>query len=173
MASLSRRERFSADSREARAERVADRFGQPCGTHYYADRTDSGAMGASHYYGDRVEADEDFGDRFGDDRSGYGGGRGGSTWSRGPHYGKGPANFTRSDARLEQLVGEALHDDDQLDATGITVDVTRGEVILDGAVADHRIKRMAEDAALRVRGVHDVQNRIRVVRGTANQGVAT
>src|ERR1700689_4224258 len=109
MASSPGRERFSSDSREARVERSADRFGQPCGTHYYADRTDSGAMGASHYYSDRVEADEDFGDRFGRDRSGNGD-------SRGPHYGKGPANFTRSDAQLEQLVGEALHDDDQLDA---------------------------------------------------------
>jgi hypothetical protein len=148
MVSLSRRDRFSGDSREARAERFADRFGQPCGTHYYADRTDSGAMGASHYYGDRVETDEEFGDRFGRDRSGYGGGRGGSTWSRGPHYGKGPANFVRSDERLEQLVAEAMHDDDELDAT-------------------------AEDVALRVRGVRDVQNRIRVLRSTANQGVAT
>ncbi len=143
MASTPRRERVSGDSREARVERFADRFGQPCGTHYYADRTDNGAMGASHYYSDRVEADEDFGDRFGRDRSG----------DVGP---------TRSDAQLEQLVGEALHDDDQLDATEITVAVAYGEVILDGTVADHRTKRIAEDVALRVRGVHDVQNRIRI-----------
>ncbi|HEX4453881.1 MAG TPA: BON domain-containing protein [Kofleriaceae bacterium] len=154
-------------------ERFADRFGQPCGTHYYADRTDNGAMGASHYYSDRVEADEDFGDRFGRERSGYGGGRGGATWSRGPHYGKGPANFTRSDERIEQLVGEALQDDDQLDATGITVEVAYGEVILDGMVTDHRIKRMAEDVALHVRGVHDVQNRIRICDPQLTKGVAT
>jgi hypothetical protein len=122
--------RFSGDNREARIERFADRFGQPCGTHYYADRTDDGAVGASHYYSDRVETDADLGDR--------------------------------SDERLVQLVGEALHDDDQLDASGIIVGVTHGEVVLDGTVADHRVKRMAEDVALRVRGVRDVQNRIRI-----------
>jgi osmotically-inducible protein OsmY len=150
MASTPKRERFSGDSREARVERFADRFGQPCGTHYYADRTDNGAMGASHYYSDRVEADEDFGDRFGRDGSAD------------VADGNGPASSTRSDAQLEQLVGEALHDDDQLDATEITVAVAYGEVILDGTVADHRTKRIAEDDALRVRGVHDVQNRIRI-----------
>jgi sporulation protein YlmC with PRC-barrel domain len=48
-----------ASSRDTRVENAADRFGQPCGTHYYADRTDTGEMGASHYYSDRVEADDE------------------------------------------------------------------------------------------------------------------
>ncbi|HEX4450124.1 MAG TPA: BON domain-containing protein [Kofleriaceae bacterium] len=85
-----------------------------------------------------------------------------SSRERGPHYGKGPQGFTRSDERIKELVSEALHDDEHVDATGITVEVKSAEVMLSGTVDDRRTKRMAEDCALRVSGVKDVQNQLRV-----------
>jgi hypothetical protein len=87
---------------------------------------------------------------------------GGGERERGPHYGKGPRGFTWSDERIKELVSEALHDDEHVDATEITVEVKSGEVMLSGTVDDRRTKRMAEDCALRVSGVKDVQNQIRV-----------
>jgi sporulation protein YlmC with PRC-barrel domain len=48
-----------ASSRETRVEMTDDRFGQPCGTHYDVDRSDSNELGASHYYADRVEGSTD------------------------------------------------------------------------------------------------------------------
>ncbi len=96
---------------------------------------------------------------YGDRRSSW---RGAGNSERGPHYGKGPQGFTWSDERIKELVSEALHDDEHVDATEITVEVKSGEVTLSGTVDDRRTKRMAEDCALRVSGVKDVQNQIRV-----------
>ena len=103
--------------------------------------TDCGGQpGGVHYYADRDDA----------------------PIARGPHYGKGPEGFERSDARLWELVCEALHDDDQVDATHVTVEVARGEVTLGGLVDDDRTKSLAEACVARVAGVKAVQNQIDV-----------
>ncbi len=81
---------------------------------------------------------------------------------RGPHYGKGPQGFERSDERLWELVCEALHDDDQVDATHITVEVSRGEVTLGGLVEDRCTKRLATDCVKRVAGVKTLHDQIDV-----------
>lgn len=80
----------------------------------------------------------------------------------GPHRGKGPVGYQRSDEQLRERVCESLADDDQLDASQIEVAVSSGEVMLSGAVDDRRAKRDAEDCAASVPGVRDVQNRLRV-----------
>lgn len=80
----------------------------------------------------------------------------------GPHRGKGPAGYRRSDERIRELVCESLTDDDEIDALDIAVSVTGGEVTLSGTVDDRRAKRAAEDCAYSVTGVRDVQNRLRV-----------
>lgn len=80
----------------------------------------------------------------------------------GPHRGKGPAGYQRSDERIRELVCESLTDDDEIDASDIEVTVSGGEVTLSGMVDDRRIKRAAEDCAYSVSGVRDVQNRLRV-----------
>jgi hypothetical protein len=82
----------------------------------------------------------------------------------GPHRGKGPSGYQRSDDRIRELVCESLADDDQLDATHIEVAVSHGEVTLSGTVDDRRAKRDAEDCAWSVSGVRDVQNMLRVAR---------
>jgi osmotically-inducible protein OsmY len=129
----------------------AELGGQPIHvTRYYVDRDDTKAP--------RERDDEP--------RSGYGfddtGGSYGVARVRGPHYGKGPQNFRRSDERIEELVCEALYDDGHVDATHITVTVHGGEVTLGGSVEERQMKRLAEDCALRVGGVVDVLNQIKV-----------
>jgi hypothetical protein len=77
-------------------------------------------------------------------------------------YGEGLQGLMRSDELIKELVSEALHDDEYVDASEITVDVKNAEVTLTGTVDDRRTKRMAEDCALRVAGVEAVQNQLRV-----------
>jgi osmotically-inducible protein OsmY len=80
----------------------------------------------------------------------------------GPHRGKGPVGYQRSDERIRELVCESLTDDDEIDASHIEVSVSAGEVTLSGTVDDRRAKRAAEDCAYSVSGVRDVQNRLRM-----------
>ncbi|HEX7809264.1 MAG TPA: BON domain-containing protein [Thermoanaerobaculia bacterium] len=82
-----------------------------------------------------------------------------------PSYrGRGPKGFQRSDERLRELISERLADHDAIDASEIEVTVTNGEVTLVGTVDDRRTKRLAEDLAESVGGVHDVHNQLKVDR---------
>jgi len=80
----------------------------------------------------------------------------------GEHRGRGPKNYTRSDARIAEDVNDRLSDDSWLDASEIDVKVVSGEVTLAGAVHTREDKRHAEDLAERVSGVKHVQNNLRV-----------
>jgi hypothetical protein len=86
--------------------------------------------------------------------SGYGG-----------HSGKGPKDYVRADARVLEDVCERLSDDDEVDASDISVSVRNGEVTLEGTVVDRYTRRRAELIAATVRGVVDVQDRLRVQKG--------
>ena len=88
----------------------------------------------------------------------------GESWGDkiGRFFGMGPKGYKRSDDRIREDVSEALHDDPNVDATNIEVQVREGEVTLTGTCSDRRMKRLAEDCAGRVRGVNDVHNQIRV-----------
>ncbi len=91
-------------------------------------------------------------------------GSGSPTYRRtGPHRGKGPVGYRRSDERIHELVCEALADDDQLDASRIEVSVTDSDVTLSGVVDDYHAKLAAEDCAYSVSGVRDVQNLLSVI----------
>lgn len=99
---------------------------------------------------------------------GYGGQGGGTQGGRsmnrgmGPHRGKGPMGYQRSDERIRELVCEALADDDNIDASQIHVTVKDGEVTLTGTVDDRNTKREAEDCVSSVTGVRDVQIQLKV-----------
>ena len=80
------------------------------------------------------------------------------------HRGKGPKGYKRSDDRIREAVSEALHDDHEVDASDITVEVSDGEVTLSGIVGDRRSKRLAEQVVEGLAGVHDVVNQLRVKR---------
>ena len=103
-------------------------------------------------------------DRWGskNDEHGAGGnyGRAPSPRSSG-HSGKGPKGYTRSDERIREDVSDRLSDDDEVDASDITVTVSNAEVRLEGSVSDRHSKHRAEDIAESVSGVRDVSNHLR------------
>lgn len=113
-----------------------DRFAER-GSGYWDDRSERGSTPTG--YGDRIGA------------TGTGG-----------HRGKGPKGFTRSDERIKECVGEALTDDDLVDASHIEVSVKDGEVTLTGYVEDRTMKRAAEGCVDRIPGVKDVHNQLRI-----------
>lgn len=97
---------------------------------------------------------------------------GGSQTNRnwtGPHAGKGPQNYRRSDERIHEDVCERLTMHGQIDATNIDVKVNNGEVTLSGSVDNRQAKRLAEDAIEDVPGVRDINNQLRVTRGQTDR----
>jgi hypothetical protein len=76
--------------------------------------------------------------------------------------GRGPKNYTRAEERIHEDVCDRLTSDPFVDATDIDVRVTGGEITLEGAVRTRDQKRRAEDITASVRGVRDVQNRVRI-----------
>jgi len=71
----------------------------------------------------------------------------------------------RADFRVFEDVCDRLSDDDAIDASEISVDVSAGVVTLSGRVLDRFGKRHAEEICARVRGVVDVCNHLRVHKG--------
>jgi osmotically-inducible protein OsmY len=80
----------------------------------------------------------------------------------GPHRGKGPKGYTRSDQRITEDVNEKLYHDPFVDASNIEVTISEGEVTLSGTVDSREAKRRAEDLAEEVSGVKDVTNQLKV-----------
>lgn len=98
------------------------------------------------------------------ERSGRSDGRepGRANQQSGPHRGKGPRSYTRSDARILEDINDYMCDNPYLDASEIDVEVKDGEVVLAGHVENRQSKRLAEDIAENVAGVNNVENRLRV-----------
>jgi hypothetical protein len=88
--------------------------------------------------------------------------RGGRDMSVGPHRGRGPKGYKRSDERIHEDVCERLTEDRFIDASNIEVSVKDGEVTLSGTVASRGLKHRAEDLADLASGVRHVQNNLRV-----------
>jgi osmotically-inducible protein OsmY len=87
---------------------------------------------------------------------------------RGPHRGKGPKGYERSDDRIREDVSDRFYDDPYIDASDISIRVEGKEVILEGNVDSKEAKRRAEYLAESIRGVKDVENRLKINRN--NQG---
>jgi osmotically-inducible protein OsmY len=87
----------------------------------------------------------------------------------GPHRGKGPKGYQRSDERIKDDVNDRLSDDSFIDASEIDVTVENCEVVLSGTVDSKEEKRRAEDIAERVSSVKNVENRLKV-RNKENTG---
>jgi osmotically-inducible protein OsmY len=117
------------------------------------------AQGSSAWRGYGV--DEDDGNLRGRDwREPYGEAR---PYASGPHRGKGPKGYQRSDERLREMLCERLRDDPNIDASDVSVSVQNGLVTLEGTVDSRSTKIMIEDVAEQF-GVDDVQNNLRVQR---------
>jgi osmotically-inducible protein OsmY len=112
----------------------------------------------TRWSGQRTQALHDYG------TSGLEGAR--TTTGRGPtamgYRGRGPLNYTRSDERIREDLNERLTDADDLDASGITVEVSNGVATLSGSVEERWMKHRAEDLADSCSGVRDVHNQIQV-----------
>jgi hypothetical protein len=76
------------------------------------------------------------------------------------HRGKGPKNFSRTDAFLREEVCEALLLDPYIDAERIDVEVKDGIVTLHGHVRTRDDRWLVEDLVREISGVKDVENRI-------------
>lgn len=96
-----------------------------------------------------------------DQEAEYSSGQRHSQYEQGPHFGKGPRGYRRSDQRIEEDINERLTQHPFIDATNIEVRVQSGEVVLSGTVDDRDAKRIAEDIVDSVSGVKEVQNQIR------------
>jgi hypothetical protein len=84
----------------------------------------------------------------------------------GPHSGKGPRNYVRSDEQIYEDVCERMTRHGELDASNIEVKVQNNEVTLTGDVPDRMSKRLAEDISDSVQGVRDVHNRLQIRAGS-------
>lgn len=82
----------------------------------------------------------------------------------GPHHGKGPKGYTRSDEKIKEDVQEKLYHDTFIDASDIEVTVDDGEVTLSGTVDHKRTRRRAEDCADSVAGVKNVSLNLKINR---------
>lgn len=82
----------------------------------------------------------------------------------GPHIGRGPKGYQRSDERIREEICEVFWRHDMIDASDIDVVVNNGEVTLTGSVDSRLTKRLAEDVLDNINGVRDVHNQLRVTR---------
>jgi len=87
----------------------------------------------------------------------------------GPFAGFGPRNYQRSDDRIREDVCDRMSQHGQLDASGLEVRVSNGEVTLSGSVSDRNAKRLAEDIAESVSGVREVHNQVRLSSSSPGQ----
>ncbi|HEY9446309.1 MAG TPA: BON domain-containing protein [Burkholderiales bacterium] len=78
-----------------------------------------------------------------------------------------PRSYQRSDQRIREEICERLADNDRLDATDVSVEVSSGRVVLEGSVPERRMKYMIEDTAAECLGTNEVENRIRIAQPQA------
>jgi hypothetical protein len=104
----------------------------------------------------------------------YPGGRGNlytESWTiTGPHTGRGPKGYKRSDEQIVEEASLRLERSGQVDATDIEVSAEDGVIRLRGTVPDRSTKRRAEECVESVYGARDVMNELRVT--TASSGAA-
>jgi len=82
----------------------------------------------------------------------------------GPHAGRGPKNYRRSDDRIREELCDRLTAHPGIDASDIEVEVHEAHVVLRGTVPDRRTKHRVEDLAEHVLGALEVDNQLRVRR---------
>jgi hypothetical protein len=97
--------------------------------------------------------------------AGTGSGGYGRQGQGGPHAGRGPRGYQRSDDRIREEISERLTEHPDIDPGEVDVQVQGGEVTLTGTAENRWMKRMIEDVADSVSGVKEVHNQIRLARG--------
>jgi hypothetical protein len=117
------------------------------------------------------------------DRQGYGGPygaerHGAREWSSserwrvpGPHSGRGPRGYQRSDERILEELNDRLTAHGLIDASDIETRVENCEITLEGFVDSREAKRAAADLAEDIPGVTDVHSRLRLRSHVKGEGV--
>ena len=117
------------------------------------------------------------------DRQSYGGPygaqrHGGLEWSSserwrvpGPHTGRGPRGYQRSDERILEELNDRLTAHGLIDASDIDTRVENCEITLEGFVDSRDAKRAAEDVAEEIPAVRDVHNHLRLRSHVKGEGV--
>jgi len=95
----------------------------------------------------------------------------GSEGSPGPHSGKGPKRYRRSDEKIIEEASDSLERHGHVDASDVEVECKDGVITLSGTVDSRRTKREAEAAVEYVFGVRDVMNELRIKRPTDEEPV--
>jgi hypothetical protein len=85
----------------------------------------------------------------------------------GPHTGRGPKGYKRSDQQICEDACERLERDGDVDASDIEVTVEDAVIRLKGTVEDRQTKRRAEECVESVYGARDVMNELRIAAGAA------
>jgi osmotically-inducible protein OsmY len=139
----------------------------------YTNRNYEGDRWQGNYGNDRSDRNRDWWDRTKDEVSSWFGDDDAERRRRvdkinGPHKGKGPRDYRRSEDRIKEDVCDRLADDDYVDASNINVQIQNDEVVLSGTVNSREEKRRAEDVVESISGVRNVENRLRVGRGDMN-----
>ena len=86
------------------------------------------------------------------------------------HRGKGPKGYERSDARVRELICEALTQHSRIDARDVEVSAANGEVSLSGSVVDRWTKFAIEELAERYVQGDRIRNAIKVSRRNDTTG---
>ena len=86
------------------------------------------------------------------------------------HRGKGPKAYERSDARVRELICEALTQHPRIDASDVEVNVANGEVSLSGSVVDRWTKFAIEELAERYVQGDRIRNVVKVSRRSDTTG---
>lgn len=141
--------------------------GQPQQQQRSGEWGDQERYGASSWTSRGGYGGEGYGPRSGGQGSGY------EMWAPsamgGPHAGRGPRGYQRSDERIKEDICERMSQNGQLDASDLEVRVVNAEVTIEGTVNDRQAKRLAEDIAEGVMGVREVHNQVRVTQGMYGQ----
>lgn len=80
----------------------------------------------------------------------------------GPHSGKGPKGYSRTDEKIKDEICERLYHDSFVDASDVEINVENGEVILTGTIENRDTKRRIEGIVESTPGVKDVENRLKI-----------
>jgi hypothetical protein len=132
----------------------------PAREHYGLGRSGAGMYGGD--YGSVPNWEGEYGLDYGYGRGGQRDPRRESAGS----YRRGPKGYTRSDERIREDVSERLMSAYDIDSSEVTISVQDGKVTLEGTVPDRRMKHAIEDIADGCAGVQDIDNRVRVSRGS-------
>jgi hypothetical protein len=145
----------------------SNRMDPPYGSQYGGQQ--GGPHGESQYGEQQGWFGQGFGPQNQGSQQGQDFGQQGSRWMSGPHTGRGPQGYRRSDERIEEDVCHALTMHGDVDATNIEVKVQEGEVTLSGTVSNRYEKRQAEDSLSDVTGVRDIHNQLRIQQEANSQ----